>query len=45
MSLVTQRQVERLLIEASLVYIQKPTPEVREEVEQYAQQLLRLRGN
>ncbi len=44
MSLVTARQVEQLLIEASLEYIKNPTPEAREEVAHYAQQLLRLRS-
>ena len=44
MSLVTERQTEKLLVEASLSYIKNPTPEGREEVEHYAKMLLRLRG-
>jgi hypothetical protein len=45
MSLISERQTEKLLIEASLAYIKNPTDSGREEVAHYAQLLLRLRGD
>ena len=44
MSLVTERQVEKLLIEAAMAYIKEPSDAGRDEVSHYAKLLLRLRG-
>ena len=43
-SLVTLRQAERLLVEATLEYIKNPTDAGKDEVRHYAEMVFRHRG-